>query len=109
VETLGKKVRTTLTIDEEILKTAMQIGINISQFTENALKEAIEKLKSPENVSNKQSASFSLTQSSLFHKEKSVVARKRFELLSRAPEAPMLGHYTTGLQNGTCHKTGSSK
>jgi hypothetical protein len=27
-----------------------------------------------------------------------VVARKRFELLSRAPEAPMLGHYTTGLQ-----------
>ena len=26
------------------------------------------------------------------------VARKRFELLSRAPEAPMLDHYTTGLQ-----------
>jgi hypothetical protein len=29
-----------------------------------------------------------------------MVARKRFELLSRAPEAPMLGHYTTGLHEG---------
>ena len=28
-----------------------------------------------------------------------LVARKRFELLSRAPEAPMLDHYTTGLRN----------
>ena len=27
-----------------------------------------------------------------------MVAQKRFELLSRAPEAPMLDHYTTGLQ-----------
>ena len=26
-----------------------------------------------------------------------MVARKRFELLSEAPEAPMLNHYTTGL------------
>jgi hypothetical protein len=25
------------------------------------------------------------------------VARERFELSSRAPEAPMLDHYTTGL------------
>ena len=30
-----------------------------------------------------------------------MVARKRFELLSRAPEAPMLDHYTTGLQTQT--------
>ena len=28
-----------------------------------------------------------------------VVARERFELSSRAPEAPMLDHYTTGLQS----------
>jgi hypothetical protein len=27
-----------------------------------------------------------------------VVARERFELSSRAPEAPMLDRYTTGLQ-----------
>ena len=26
------------------------------------------------------------------------IARERFELSSRAPEAPMLDHYTTGLQ-----------
>ncbi len=30
-----------------------------------------------------------------------MVAQKRFELLSRAPEAPMLDHYTTGLQYST--------
>jgi hypothetical protein len=28
-----------------------------------------------------------------------LVARERFELSSRAPEAPMLDHYTTGLQS----------
>ncbi len=27
-----------------------------------------------------------------------VVAQKRFELLSKAPEASMLDHYTTGLR-----------
>ena len=27
-----------------------------------------------------------------------LVARERFELSSEAPEAPMLDHYTTGLQ-----------
>ena len=31
-----------------------------------------------------------------------MVAQKRFELLSKAPEASMLDHYTTGLQ--TQHK-----
>jgi hypothetical protein len=30
---------------------------------------------------------------------KGEVARERFELSSRAPEAPMLDHYTTGLQS----------
>ena len=34
--------------------------------------------------------------SHIFHLN--VVARKRFELLSEAPEAPMLDHYTTGLR-----------
>jgi hypothetical protein len=33
--------------------------------------------------------------------KKQQVARERFELSSRAPEAPMLDHYTTGLQTQT--------
>jgi len=41
---MGKKARTTLTIDEEVLKKAQEIGLNVSQFCENALKEAIEAL-----------------------------------------------------------------
>ncbi len=42
---MGKKQRTTLTIDKEILRKAKEIGINVSQFCENALKEAIEVLE----------------------------------------------------------------
>ncbi len=38
-------------------------------------------------------------------KRQNKVARKRLELLSRAPEAPMLGHYTTGLQNAVPHNS----
>jgi hypothetical protein len=49
---MGKKVRTTLTIDGEVLKTAMEIGINVSQFCENALREAIQKLKNPSQATN---------------------------------------------------------
>jgi hypothetical protein len=67
---VGKKVRTTLTIDRDVLKTAMEIGINVSQFCENCLREAIQKLKSPRTEPNGGSASFSLSSGSLFGKEK---------------------------------------
>lgn len=40
-----KKTKVTLTIDEEVIKNAKQIGLNISQFCENALKNAIKALK----------------------------------------------------------------
>ena len=49
---MGKKVRTTLTIDKDVLKTAKELGINVSQYCENALKEVIEKLKSPKTMTN---------------------------------------------------------
>lgn len=47
---MGKKARTTLTIDEEVLRKAKEIGLNISQFCENKLKKAIEQLS--EKTSN---------------------------------------------------------
>ena len=47
VNIMGNKARTTLTIDKDILQTAMKMGINVSQFCENALREAIQKLKTP--------------------------------------------------------------
>jgi post-segregation antitoxin (ccd killing protein) len=70
---MGKKVRTTLTIDEEVLKTAMQIGINVSQFCENALREGIERLKSPINAPEGKSAPVSLSSVSLLDKRKSAM------------------------------------
>lgn len=76
-------LRTTLTIDEEVLKTAMKIGINVSQFCENALKEAIEKLKSPRTEPNGGSANFSISEGSVVlfsaKRESSVMLRPGFE------------------------------
>gem|GEM_PF-4002771 len=39
------KRRTTLLLDEEVVKKAKKLGINISQFCENALREAIKRLE----------------------------------------------------------------
>jgi len=44
---MGKKARTTLTIDEEVLRKAKEIGLNISQFCETKLRKAIEQLSNP--------------------------------------------------------------
>ncbi len=79
---MGRKVRTTLLIDEEVLKVAKQIGINVSQFTENALREAIYKLKSHNSTSNIKSESntapFSLSSGSLSKRESEVEPRAGF-------------------------------
>lgn len=42
---MGKPKKVTLTIDEEVIKIAHDIGLNISKVAENALKETISKLK----------------------------------------------------------------
>ena len=49
---MGNKARTTLTIDKDVLQTAMEMGINVSQYCENCLREAIQKLKSPPAATN---------------------------------------------------------
>ena len=49
---MSKKVKLTLSIDQEIVKSAKQIGLNLSQFCENALTEAVNALKSSNSRSN---------------------------------------------------------
>ena len=49
---MGKKARTTLTIDAEVLQKAHKIGLNVSQFCENALKDAIQRLEQPKTQTN---------------------------------------------------------
>jgi post-segregation antitoxin (ccd killing protein) len=49
---LGKQVNVTIYIDEDVVKEAKEIGLNISKICENALKEAIRKLKG-KNPGNK--------------------------------------------------------
>ena len=43
---MRKKKRTTLTIDTEVLNKAHEIGLNVSQFCETALKHGITALES---------------------------------------------------------------
>ena len=45
---MKNKVSTCLYIDRKILENAKQVGLNISRVSENALIEAIERLRSPE-------------------------------------------------------------
>ena len=49
---MGKKVKVTLTIDGDVVNNAKQIGLNLSQFCESALINAIKALK-PSNSSLK--------------------------------------------------------
>ena len=49
---MGKRVKVNLTMDEEVVKEAKKIGINLSQFCENALREAIKRLKGLKTETN---------------------------------------------------------
>jgi post-segregation antitoxin (ccd killing protein) len=42
---LGKKKMTTMRIDEELIKKAHDLGLNVSKISENAIKEAIERME----------------------------------------------------------------
>ena len=45
VNKLGKRKITTIRIDEELIKRAHDLGLNVSKISENAVKEAIEKME----------------------------------------------------------------
>ena len=51
---MGKQVRVNLTIDEDVVKEAKEIGLNLSKIAENALKQAILALKNSKIYSNEQ-------------------------------------------------------
>ena len=44
---MGKKRSTCLYLDTRVVETAKEIGLNVSRVSENALIEAIEKLRGP--------------------------------------------------------------
>ena len=49
---MGKRVKVNLAMDKEVVKEAKKIGINLSQFCENALREAIKRLKGLKTETN---------------------------------------------------------
>jgi len=42
---MGKKGKVTLYIDDQVVRAAKEAGLNLSKISENALKEAIARLK----------------------------------------------------------------
>ena len=42
---MGKKKITTMRIDEELVKKAHDLGLNVSKISENAIREAIERME----------------------------------------------------------------
>jgi len=81
---VGKARVTSIRIDEDVFREAKELGLNVSKISENALKEAIRRLKGVN----------SHTKSNILHSHKSdgvssenavarenkLVARERFEL-----------------------------
>ena len=66
---------------------------------QNSLEQdAVQKLDSRELKKRKPCVNRAASGSKKYESYWDKVARERFELSSRAPEAPMLDHYTTGLQ-----------
>ena len=86
------KVRTNILIEESVLRTAQELGINVSKYCENALKIAIETMKNSQNQirqQNKTQNTFSLSEGSLLPKEK-VLEWGSWDL-NPGPPAPQAG------------------
>ena len=80
---MGKPTRVNLFMDEEVVKKAKELGLNLSKTCENCLKQAIGKMEEL----------YGKTSDGNCSSDKGVVARERFELSSAGPEPAMLGHY----------------
>lgn len=52
----GKKENVMIYLDQKVVKEARELGLNLSKVSENALKEAIRRLKgeNPSNILNSQ-------------------------------------------------------
>ena len=46
---MGKKKLTTMRLDEDLVKKAHDLGLNVTKFCENALKELIKRIESPDS------------------------------------------------------------
>jgi len=66
---MGKKKITSLRLDEDLVKKAHELGLNVTKICENAIKEAISKLESPKIETN---GGFSLLPKKNFTKRKTI-------------------------------------
>jgi post-segregation antitoxin (ccd killing protein) len=72
---MSEKTYATIYVDKKAIRKAKELGLNISKTCENALKEAIIKLESPNNETNSR---FSLSDGSLSTKRESSMDRAVF-------------------------------
>jgi len=84
------KVRTSILIEKEILEKAKKLGINISKFTENALKQAINALTNLNTQTNQNSSALTKREVSEPYGSDQGVLRAGFEPASPARKAGIL-------------------
>ena len=73
---MRKKARINLTIDQDVLRTAKELGLNISKVCENCLKDTIRRLTQPITATDGNGPFLS---EGSFGKESSLVGRAGFE------------------------------
>ena len=84
---MGKKKNVLLYLDEDVVEEAKELGLNLSKVCENALKEAIKRLKG-ENCENNSYSPFSNRMAG--HTNKKMVRPPGFEPGLGAWRAPVL-------------------
>ena len=96
---MSKRIRTTLTLDDEVVNRAKELGINISAAAERGI---IDYIKEIEYISGNRRKSYDNDNNSdeqipnLKKHRKDSVGPLRFELKSLAPQARRIPSYPTG-------------
>jgi len=98
---MSKRIRTTLTLDDEVVNRAKELGINISAAAERGIIEYIKEIEYIRSKRRKVSTNDSFTEMQdpqLKNHRDNSMGLLRFERKSMAPEATRIPSYPTGPQ-----------
>ena len=96
---MSKRIRTTLTLDDEVVNRAKELGINISAAAERGIIDYIKEIEYIRSKRKKFSNNDNFTEDQslqLRNHRNEKVGPLRFELKSLAPQARRIPSYPTG-------------
>ncbi len=99
---MSNRIRTTLTLDKNVIKRAKELDINISAAAERGIIDYIREMENirryPTNYNTNKDDDYD-RQSSVRNRNNNQVGLLRFELKSTAPEAARIPSYPTSPIN----------